>query len=53
MIIIMNQFIGKTATYNIYKNEIKHLEKWLYYTEKHDYHVILDTKSTDGTWKEL
>ncbi len=49
----MNNVIEKTAAYTICKNEIKHLEKWLYYTDKHDYRVILDTGSTDGTWEEL
>jgi glycosyltransferase involved in cell wall biosynthesis len=47
------QSIGKTAAYAICKNELKYVEKWLYYTEKHDYRVILDTGSTDGTWEAL
>lgn len=49
----MKNVFGKTAAYTICKNEIKHLEKWLYYTEKHDYRVLLDTGSTDGTWEAL
>ena len=49
----MNEVIGKTAAYTICKNELKYVEKWLYYTEKHDYRVILDTGSDDGTWEEL
>lgn len=41
----------KTAAYTICKNEIQFVEKWLYYTEKFDYRVILDTGSTDGTYE--
>ena len=42
-----------TAAYTILKNEIKYIEKWLYYTEKFDYRVLLDTGSTDGSWELL
>lgn len=49
----MTKKIGKTAAYTICKNEVKYVEKWLYYTKKHDYRVILDTGSTDGTWEAL
>jgi hypothetical protein len=45
--------IGKTAAYTILKNEIKYIEKWLYYTKDFDYRVLLDTGSTDGSWKLL
>jgi hypothetical protein len=45
--------LEKTAAYTICKNELKYVEKWLYYTAKHDYRVLLDTGSTDGTWEEL
>lgn len=41
----------KTAAYTICKNEKQFVEKWLYYTEKFTYRVILDTGSTDGTWE--
>ena len=41
----------KTAAYTICKNEIKYVEKWLYYTKDFDYRVILDTGSTDGTYE--
>lgn len=44
---------GKTAAYTILKNESKFIEKWLYYTEKFDYRVLLDTGSTDGSWEML
>lgn len=40
-----------TAAYTICKNEIKYVEKWLYYTKDFDYRVILDTGSTDGTYE--
>ena len=43
----------KTAAYTICKNEVKFVEKWLYYTKKFNYRVILDTGSTDGTWEKL
>ena len=43
----------KTAAYTICKNEIKYVEKWLYYTKEFDYRVILDTGSTDGTYEEF
>jgi len=43
----------KTAAYTICKNEIKYVEKWLYYTKDFDYRVILDTGSTDGTYEEF
>lgn len=42
-----------TAAYTICKNEIKFVEKWLYYSEKFDYRVLLDTGSDDGTWEAL
>ena len=42
-----------TAAYTICKNEIKYVEKWLYYSEKFNYRVLLDTGSTDGTWEAL
>jgi glycosyltransferase involved in cell wall biosynthesis len=42
-----------TAAYTICKNEIKYLEKWLYYTKDFNYRVLLDTGSTDGTWEAL
>lgn len=42
-----------TAAYTICKNEIKYVEKWLYYTKDFDYRVILDTGSTDGTYEEF
>ena len=44
---------GKTAAYTILKNESKFIEKWLYYTERFDYRVLLDTGSTDGSWEML
>jgi glycosyltransferase involved in cell wall biosynthesis len=40
-----------TAAYTICKNEIKYVEKWLYYTQHFNYRVILDTGSTDGTFE--
>lgn len=43
----------KTAAYTILKNEVKYIEKWLYYTEKFDYRILLDTGSTDGSWEML
>ena len=43
----------KTAVYTICKNEIKNLERWLYYGSFYDYRVLLDTGSTDGTWEAL
>lgn len=43
----------KTAAYTICKNEIKFVEKWLYYTKDFTYRVLLDTGSTDGTWELL
>lgn len=43
----------KTAVYTICKNELKNLEKWLYYGSFYDYRVLLDTGSTDGTWEAL
>lgn len=43
----------KTAAYTICKNEIKFVEKWLYYAKDFTYRVILDTGSTDGTWEAL
>lgn len=44
---------GKTAAYTILKDEAKFIEKWLYYTAKFDYRVLLDTGSTDGSWEML
>jgi hypothetical protein len=44
---------GKTAVYTILKNELKFIEKWLYYAEPFDYKVLLDTGSTDGSWEFL
>jgi glycosyltransferase involved in cell wall biosynthesis len=49
---VMNS-IGKTAAYTICKNELKYVEKWLHYTSRFDYRVLLDTGSTDGTWEAL
>ena len=43
----------KTAAYTICKNEIKYVEKWLYYSKDFTYRVLLDTGSTDGTWEAL
>ena len=43
----------KTAVYTICKNEIKNLDRWLYYGSFYDYRVLLDTGSTDGTWERL
>lgn len=43
----------KTAAYTICKNEIKFVEKWLYYSKDFTYRVLLDTGSTDGTWEAL
>lgn len=40
-----------TAAYTICKNEKQYVEKWLYYTAKFTYRVILDTGSTDGTFE--
>lgn len=42
-----------TAAYTICKNEKQYVEKWLYYTAKFTYRVILDTGSTDGTYEAL
>lgn len=44
---------GKTAVYTILKNEIKYIDKWLYYADPFDYKVLLDTGSTDGSWEYL
>lgn len=44
---------GKTAVYTILKNEIKNVERWLYYAAPFDYQVLLDTGSTDGSWELL
>lgn len=44
---------GKTAAYTILKNELKYIEKWLYYAKDYDYRVLLDTGSTDGSWELL
>lgn len=41
----------KTAAYTICKNEIKFVEKWLYYSKNFTYRVILDTGSDDGTFE--
>lgn len=43
----------KTAAYTICKNEIKFVEKWLYYSKDFTYRVLLDTGSSDGTWEAL
>jgi len=43
----------KTAVYTICKNEIKNLDRWIYYGNTYDYRVLLDTGSTDGTWEKL
>ena len=43
----------KTAVYTICKNELKNVDRWLYYGSFYDYRVILDTGSTDGTWERL
>ena len=40
-----------TAAYTICKNELKYVEKWLYYTKDFTYRCILDTGSTDGTYE--
>ena len=45
--------IGKTAAYTICKNEIDYVTKWLFYTQKFDYRVILDTGSDDGPYEEF
>jgi len=45
--------IGTTCAYTICKNEIKYVEKWLFYTQDFDYRCILDTGSTDGTYEEF
>lgn len=44
---------GKTAVYTILKNELKYIDTWLYYADKFDYKVLLDTGSTDGSWEYL
>lgn len=44
---------GKTAAYTILKNEIRNLDRWLYYTKDYDYRVLLDTGSNDGSWEYL
>lgn len=44
---------GKTAVYTILKNEIKYIDKWLYYADRFDYKVLLDTGSTDGSFEYL
>lgn len=50
----MKTTFGKTATYTIVRNEIKHIKTWLFYASKYsDYMVLLDTGSTDGTWEYL
>ena len=44
------------ACYTICKNEIKHLDNWMFYHSEENgykYRVILDTGSTDGTWEKL
>lgn len=43
----------KTAVYTICKNELKFVDKWLFYGQYYDYRVLLDTGSTDGTWERL
>lgn len=42
-----------TAAYTILKNEKKFIEKWLFYTKKFTYRVLLDTGSTDGSYEML
>lgn len=44
---------GQTAVYTILKNELKYIDKWLYYADSFDYRVLLDTGSTDGSWEYL
>lgn len=44
---------GKTAAYTILKNEMRNLDRWLYYTKDYDYRVLLDTGSNDGSWEYL
>jgi hypothetical protein len=44
---------GPTAVYTILKNELKNIERWMYYAKPFDYRVLLDTGSTDGSWEFL
>jgi len=41
------------AAYTICLNEMKHIDRWLEATAKADLRVIVDTGSTDGTWRKL
>ena len=43
----------KICVYAICKNEIKFVEQWLNNMSEADYIVVLDTGSTDGTYKKL
>lgn len=43
----------KTCAYTILKDEVKFIEKWLYYTKDFTYRCLLDTGSTDGSWELL
>ena len=40
---------AKIAVYSIAKNEEKHIERWWSSTKEADYHVLVDTGSTDNT----
>lgn len=39
----------KIAVYSICKNEAKHVERWYESTKQADYHILVDTGSTDNT----
>jgi len=39
----------KIAVYSIAKNEAKHVERWYNSTKQADYHILVDTGSTDNT----
>lgn len=41
------------AAYTICLNEAKHIDRWLEATSSADLRVIVDTGSTDGTWRKL
>lgn len=45
--------MNKICIYAICKNEIKYVDKWLDSMSEADYIVVLDTGSTDGTYKRL
>lgn len=45
--------MNKICIYAICKNEIKFVDKWLDSMSEADYIVVLDTGSTDGTYKKL